>query len=84
MSQKSLRIALGADHGGVELKDAIVAHLQAAGYELTDFGTHGSESVDYPDFANLTARSVSDSTHDFGILCCTSGVGVAITANRHR
>lgn len=83
MSQNPLRIALGADHGGVELKDAIVAHLQAAGHEVTDFGTHGSDSVDYPDFANAAACSVSDSTHDFGILCCTSGVGVSITANRH-
>ena len=83
MSQNPLRIALGADHGGVELKDAIVAHLKAAGHELTDYGTHGKESVDYPDFANAAARAVSDFTHDFGILCCTSGVGVSISANRH-
>ena len=83
MSNKNLRIALGADHGGVDLKDAIVAHLKAAGYEITDFGTHGKESVDYPDFANLVGRAVSDFTHDFGILCCTSGVGVCMAANRH-
>lgn len=83
MSQKNLRIALGADHGGVELKEAIVAHLKAAGYEVTDFGTHGKESVDYSDFANLVGRAVSDFTHDFGVLCCTSGVGVCMTANRH-
>ena len=84
MSQKSLRIALGADHGGVDLKDALVAHLKAAGHEVTDFGTHGPESVDYADFANLVGRSVSDGTQDFGVLCCTSGVGVSIAANRHR
>jgi len=84
MSQKSLRIALGADHGGVDLKNALVAHLTAAGHEVTDFGTHGTESVDYPDYANLVGRSVSDGTQDFGILCCTSGVGVCIAANRHR
>ena len=83
MSQKNLRIALGADHGGVDLKEAIVAHLKAAGYEVTDFGTHGKESVDYSDFANLVGRAVSDFTHDFGILCCTSGVGVCMAANRH-
>lgn len=84
MSQKSLRIALGADHGGVDLKDAIVAHLKAAGYEVADFGTQGHESVDYADFANLVGRAVSDGTQDYGILCCTSGVGVSIAANRHR
>ena len=78
MSQNSLRIALGADHGGVELKDAILAHLKAAGHQLTDFGTQGTESVDYPDFANAASRAVSDFTHDVGILCCTSGVGVSI------
>ncbi len=83
MSLKNLRIALGADHGGVELKKAIVGHLKAAGYEVTDFGTHGKESVDYSDFANLVGRAVSDFTHDFGILCCTSGVGVCMAANRH-
>jgi glycine hydroxymethyltransferase len=84
MSQKSLRIALGADHGGVDLKDALVAHLKSAGNEVDDFGTNGSESVDYPDFANRVSRAVADGTHDFGVLCCTSGVGVCITANRHR
>ncbi|WP_367874830.1 ribose 5-phosphate isomerase B [Luteolibacter sp. Populi] len=83
MSQKSLRIALGADHGGVDLKDQLVAHLKAAGHEVTDFGTHGHDSVDYPDFANLVARAVADGTQDYGVLCCTSGVGVSIAANRH-
>ena len=84
MSQKSLRIALGADHGGVDLKEALVAHLKAAGHEVTDYGTHGHDSVDYADFANLVGRAVSDGTQDFGIVCCTSGVGVCIAANRHR
>lgn len=82
MSEQTLRIAVGADHGGVELKDAIVAHLKSAGYTVNDFGTQGKESVDYSDFANLVGRAVSDFTHDFGILCCTSGVGVCMTANR--
>ena len=84
MSTKPLRIALGADHGGVELKDALVAHLKAAGHEVTDFGTHGPDSVDYADFANAVARTVGDGTSDFGVVCCTSGVGVSIAANRHR
>lgn len=84
MSTKTLRIALGADHGGVDLKEALVAHLKAAGHEVTDFGTHGHDSVDYADFANLVACNVGDGTHDFGVLACTSGVGVSIAANRHR
>ncbi|HEY8962532.1 MAG TPA: ribose 5-phosphate isomerase B [Luteolibacter sp.] len=84
MSNKSLRIALGADHGGVDLKDALVAHLKAEGHQVTDFGTHGPDSVDYADFANAVARTVADGTSDFGVVCCTSGVGVSIAANRHR
>jgi len=84
MSTKSLRIALGADHGGVDLKDALVAHLKAEGHQITDFGTHGPDSVDYADFANAVARTVADGTSDFGVVCCTSGVGVSIAANRHR
>ncbi len=84
MSQSTYRIAVGADHGAFEMKNAIVAHLRAAGHEVEDFGTNGKESVDYPDFANLVARNVADSTFDFGILACTSGVGMAIAANRFR
>jgi len=83
MSTKTLRIALGADHGGVELKEAVAAALKAAGHEITDYGTHGKDSVDYSDYGNLVARGVADGTQDFGILACTSGVGMCITANRH-
>jgi len=84
MSQSIFRIALGADHGAVDLKNAIGAHLQAAGHEVRDFGTQGHESVDYADYANLVARNVADGTFDFGILACTSGIGMSIAANRHR
>ncbi|MDB6080034.1 MAG: sugar-phosphate isomerase, RpiB/LacA/LacB family [Akkermansiaceae bacterium] len=83
MSQKPLRIALGADHGGVDLKNALVEHLKAQGHEVSDLGTHGHDSVDYPDFANLVSQGVADGTEDYGVLCCTSGVGVSIAANRH-
>lgn len=83
MSIQSLRIALGADHGGVELKDALVEHLKAAGHEVSDFGTQGKESVDYSDFANAVAIAVADGTQDIGMLCCTSGVGVSMAANRY-
>lgn len=84
MSHPTFRIAIGADHGAVDLKNAVAAHLKKVGHEVTDFGTQGHESVDYPDFANLVARNVGDGTYDFGILGCTSGVGMSIAANRHK
>ncbi|WP_411826791.1 serine hydroxymethyltransferase [Luteolibacter sp. AS25] len=83
MSNSPLRIAVGADHGAFEMKNAIVADLREKGYEVEDFGTNTPDSVDYPDFGNAVARNVADSTFDFGILACTSGVGMCITANRH-
>src|SRR5690554_5342054 len=84
MSASTLRIAIGADHGAIDLKKAIAAHLKESGHELNDFGTFSETSVDYPDYANLVARGVADGTYDFGILACTSGVGMCIAANRHR
>ena len=84
MSADSYRIAVGADHGGVELKNAIVEALQKAGREVVDYGTHGTESVDYSDYANEVARAVNEKRIDRGILVCTSGVGVCLAANRFR
>ena len=84
MSHPTFRIAIGADHGAYELKNAVAAHLKAVGHEVLDFGTHDNGSVDYSDYANLVARHVADGTCDFGILACTSGVGMSIAANRHR
>jgi glycine hydroxymethyltransferase len=83
MSKSPIRIAVGADHGAFEMKNAIVAHLKAAGHDVEDFGTDKPDSVDYPDYANVVSRNVSDGTFDFGILACTSGVGMCIAANRH-
>ena len=84
MSQATLRIALGADHGALELKNALVAHLTAAGHEVKDFGTNTPDSCNYADYANAVARNVADGTYDLGFLACTSGIGMAIAANRHR
>ncbi len=84
MSHPTFRIAIGADHGAFDLKNAVVEHLKAVGHEVRDFGTHTNGSVDYADYANLVARNVADGTYDFGILACTSGVGMSIAANRHR
>lgn len=75
-------IALGSDHGGVDLKDKLVEELRAQGLEVRDFGTRGHDSVDYPDFAVLVARSVADGRAERGVLVCTSGIGMSIVANK--
>jgi len=77
-----MRIALGADHAGVQLKQAIRQLLDERGIEYTDFGTNSSESVDYPDFAVAVAEDVAGGRADLGILFCGSGIGMAIAANK--
>tara|TARA_A100000171_G_scaffold9750_1_gene7292 strand:- start:603 stop:1037 length:435 start_codon:yes stop_codon:yes gene_type:complete len=75
-------IAIAADHGGVELKTAIISALKDRGIEVFDFGTNGSESVDYPDYAQAVAKSIVDGQSEAGILVCGSGIGMSIAANR--
>ena len=77
------RIAIGSDHGGVDLKDAVVSYLRAEGHAVDDLGTHGHSSVDYPDYADLVTSRVLDGSADEGILVCTTGIGMSIAANRH-
>lgn len=77
-----MRVALGADHAGVALKDALKQELEARGIAYEDFGTTGTASVDYPDFAAAVARGVSEGRFDRGVLVCGSGIGMAITANK--
>ncbi|MCB0657224.1 MAG: ribose 5-phosphate isomerase B [Saprospiraceae bacterium] len=77
-------IAFGCDHAGYNLKAPILAYLTDAGYEILDFGTYSEESVDYPDFAHPVANAVEGGKASLGILCCGSGNGVAITANKHQ
>jgi len=77
-----MKISLGADHAGYELKDRIKAHLQQSGIETRDEGTNSGESVDYPDFARSVAHAVHAGRADLGILVCGSGIGMAITANK--
>jgi glycine hydroxymethyltransferase len=85
MSQPELprTLAIGSDHGGLVLKNAVAAHLKAAGFEVEDVGTHTMDSVDYPDFAEMVSERVLDGRADAGILVCTTGIGVSIAANRH-
>jgi ribose 5-phosphate isomerase B len=81
---KSKPIAIGADHAGFEYKSEIVKHLNQLGYQVADFGTYSTDSVDYPDFAHPTANSVEANETGFGILVCGAANGVAITANKHQ
>jgi len=77
-----MRVALGADHAGVDLKDALKGALDTLGVAYEDLGTHGPASVDYPDFAAEVARGVSEGRFDRGVLVCGSGIGMAISANK--
>ena len=77
-----MKIAIACDHGALNLKNAAVAHLSARGYEVVDFGTHTPDSCDYPDYAAAAARAVASGECDKGIVLCTTGIGVSITANK--
>ena len=76
-----MKVAIGSDHGGVELKAELVKALSSA-YEMTDFGPADTTSCDYPDYAIAVAKAVASGTADFGILICRSGIGMSMTANR--
>jgi ribose 5-phosphate isomerase B len=76
------RIAVGSDHGGVELKDYLVAVLRAKGMTVQDYGTRGPGAVDYPDFGRAVSLRVSQGAVQRGVLICTSGIGMSITANK--
>jgi ribose 5-phosphate isomerase B len=77
-----MRVSVGADHAGVELKQALLRVLDEAGAAVQDHGTSTTDSVDYPDFARLVADDVAAGRADRGILVCGSGVGMAIAANK--
>ena len=77
-----MKIAIACDHGAFDLKQKVSAHLSAKGYEVVDFGTHSKDSCDYPDFAGPAARAVASGACEKGILLCTTGIGVSITANK--
>ena len=77
-----MKIAIGCDHGALALKEKIVAHLNRQGHEVSDFGTYTADSCDYPDFAAAAARAVADGRCERGIVLCTTGIGVSISANK--
>ena len=81
MSEVKVKIAIGGDHAGFEYKEILKDFLKD--YDVKDFGTSSSASVDYPDFAHPLAAAVENGEFDYGILLCGSANGVAITANKH-
>ncbi|MEN9799725.1 MAG: hypothetical protein RL653_3422 [Pseudomonadota bacterium] len=76
-----MRLCVASDHAGLQLKDELRRHLEAAGHDVADLGTHSAESVDYPDFGRDVARRVADSGCP-GILVCGTGIGMSMAANK--
>lgn len=77
-----MKIAMGCDHGAFDLKEELKAFLTEQGHEVQDFGCHTKESCDYPEFAEAAARAVADGKCERGIVLCTTGIGISISANK--
>ncbi|MCR5847430.1 MAG: ribose 5-phosphate isomerase B [Lachnospiraceae bacterium] len=77
-----MKISIASDHGGFILKEAVKKHLIEKGYDVKDFGTDSLESCDYPDFGRPAAEAVAKKEVDFGILICTTGIGMSMVANK--
>ena len=77
-----MKISIGSDHGGYQLKTEIKNHLLAQGHQVVDFGTNSNASCDYPDFAYAAATALSKGEVDFGVVVCTTGMGVSMVANK--
>ena len=79
-----MKIAMGSDHAGLDLKEKLKSYLRAKGIEIDDFGTTGGDSVDYPDFAFQVAGAVASGKCDYGVLVCSTGIGMCVAANKVR
>lgn len=77
-----MKIILGCDHGGINLKNAVIDYLESKNIEYDDVGCFSERSVDYPIYAYKVATAVADNKYDFGILCCGTGIGVSMAANK--
>ncbi|MDO5714108.1 MAG: ribose 5-phosphate isomerase B [Tissierellia bacterium] len=75
-------IGLGSDHGGFALKEELKKYVEELGYDVKDYGTHSTDSVDYPEFGKAVGQGVVKGEVDFGIVCCGSGIGISIAANK--
>ena len=78
-----MKIAIGCDHGGIDLKKVVLPLLEKLGHEVSDQGTHSTDSVDYPQFASAVCNMVSEKICDRGILICGTGIGMSMAANRN-
>jgi len=78
----SNKIIIGADHGAFELKAKIIKHLENRGFEVRNMGVDSADSVDYPDMAEKTCKEYLNGNYDFGIVCCGTGIGISISANK--
>ena len=79
-----MTIAIASDHGGLQLKNAVIKHLTEQGHEVTDFGTYTEDSCDYPDFGKQAASAVAAGKCERGIVVCTTGIGMSIVANKFK
>ena len=79
---ESMKLAIGCDHGGFQLKEAIKKHLKEKNFEVEDFGTYSKDSVNFPGYALKVGNAVASGTSDLGILCCGTGIGMSIAANK--
>ena len=79
-----MTIAMGCDHGGFALKEHLKAYLEGKGYQVEDCGCHSTESVDYPVYGRAAAQAVAEGRCQYGIVICTTGIGISITANKVR
>ncbi len=77
-----MKLVMGSDHAGFELRMTLADHLRSAGHDVTDLGTHDTASVDYPDYGAAVGRAVADGEAELGIAVCGSGIGIAIAANK--
>ena len=77
-----MRIAIGCDHGGINLKPVLIAYLEKQGVEFKDFGTFTKDSCDYNDYAEIVGNAVAGGEYDLGILICGTGIGMSIAANK--
>lgn len=77
-----MKIAVASDHGGYLLKETVKKHLEDRGIEVLDLGTHSEESVDYPVYGKLCGETVANGEADLGVVCCGTGIGISIAANK--
>jgi ribose 5-phosphate isomerase B len=81
---RNMKIAVGSDHAGLEIKSHVLTWLKGKMASVKDFGTNSSDSTDYPDYAHAVASAVEQGEYELGVLVCGTGIGVDITANKHQ